>query len=347
MLPKNRLLSQLLVLVCLGLLSGCVASASASNMEGKIMNTSSWKTHCVGRYLIDLPPWAEAELKTTYDIFSSGAAEIAYMDGVKKEDLQKIVEQRVAALAKVTNKKTKSPMYIATKNLPNGGVAIVQWDTTVSSAMQKVECYFVSKGQRQYVFKYTPEASPKYLEDALQRCVTIAENLYSREPGEIPAMQGFCVPRGIVTLNQLKLTGISMFESSRLIFFFPEYPNASFVFYAKKIMNTPRKLLDQLDVEYILWGHKDKKVIRKGRHDAGPVYGEELCVSGVGRSGVTDYACNWGSPGKEDDLAHPHLSLNLETNSDKSRQSSFPNQAELLGVWDAIIKSIRLRPGAI
>ncbi len=347
MLLKLRRLATLFVVVCLGLQSGCLGSVFTVNREGKAVDTSSWKTHCVGRYLIDLPPWVEVKLKTTYHFFSSGAPAIAYLDGVKKDELPQIVEQRVAALAKVTNRKTKSPMYVATKNLPNGGFAVVQWRSAASDAQLLVECYFVSKGQRQYVFKYMLNASPKYQENALKRCTAIAENLYSREQNEIPTMQGFCVPHGIVSINQLKLVDSSMFEYSQLIFFFPEYPNASFVFSTETLMNTPRKLLDQLDVEYILWGHKDKKVIRKGRRDAGPVYGEELCVSGVGRSGVTDYACNWGSPGKEDDLAHPHLSLNLETNSDKSRQSSFPNQAELLGLWDAIIKSIRLRPGAI
>jgi hypothetical protein len=302
----------------------------------------------VGRYAIDLPPGAKTELRTQYGIHLVDDPVFIYLDGVRPEDLRKIVTERVKELKGKINEKKNAPLYIATYDLPNDGIAIHQWKSSVSDSLQILECYFITYGDRQYIFKYEYRTLSEYQEKNFKNCVFIGENLYSREPDEAPQKKGFCIDHGFVAINTMNFgNDTTMYENSRLTFSLPEHPRAFFTLYVRPLAGEPVSILSRLDTYFMLMGFRDKKTLRRSGHDVGPIDGEEICVSGVSHHKVTDYNCHWSSPGKKNDLGNQDLSLELMTDALAPAQPSFSGPEEMLGIWDAIVNSIRLNPGAI
>ncbi len=122
------------------------------------MDTSNWTTHCVGRFLIDLPPSA---------IITKREGEIWGEKIVWRKDLTpesamaeargKIEELKRTPLEKYPEKN----MFLGSLSLPNGGIAIMRWDAPFSTAVVAFDCYFVVLEPHPRVFTFTIDADPE------------------------------------------------------------------------------------------------------------------------------------------------------------------------------------------
>lgn len=87
--------------------------------------------------------------------------------------------------------------------------------------------------------------------------------------------------------------------------------------------------------------------LRNRRRPVGPIEADEILVAG-NQDGKRSYGFKWEAPGKAGSLAEPNLNVSLEVGESayKTNAQSFANDQEAIDVWDAVVDSIRLRPGA-
>jgi hypothetical protein len=93
------------------------------------------------------------------------------------------------------------------------------------------------------------------------------------------------------------------------------------------------------------------KTLRRGPHEIGPIHGQELLISSDDGS-RRSYEFLWESQGRRASIEHPFLSLRLTTTDESDANGEildtpFSDDVEALEFWDAILTSLRLRPGAI
>ncbi|WP_201455288.1 T6SS immunity protein Tli4 family protein [Xanthomonas massiliensis] len=98
---------------------------------------------------------------------------------------------------------------------------------------------------------------------------------------------------------------------------------------------------------------KGAKRLRKGKRAAGGgvIPGEEYLVVGD-EDGQRQYGFTWESPGKADSVAEPYMTVELQVlgqsvvDEDHPYKPAFASDEEALQLWDAILESLRPRPGA-
>jgi len=88
--------------------------------------------------------------------------------------------------------------------------------------------------------------------------------------------------------------------------------------------------------------------LRNRERKVGPIWAEEILVAGT-QDGKRGYGFKWEAPGKAESLAEPQLNIALEVSESayKTNAESFKDDEEALALWDALVESIRLRPGAV
>jgi hypothetical protein len=88
--------------------------------------------------------------------------------------------------------------------------------------------------------------------------------------------------------------------------------------------------------------------LRNRARPIGPIIADEILIAGNDK-GKRLYAFKWEAPGKAYSLAEPQLNaeINVIDSAYKTNQESFASDEEALELWDALVESIRLRPGAV
>ncbi|PPA72935.1 hypothetical protein C4E15_27455 [Achromobacter spanius] len=171
-------------------------------------------------------------------------------------------------------------------------------------------------------------------------------NLRSREPLEIPTDPGFCIDGAFIAGSAFQV------ESFRIGVTFPNHPGAQFLFRSSTGAEENR-LLERMGgflmgVAKLVAG---MTTLRKGERNVGPIQAEEYATAGS-QEGQRLYSFTWESQGKDDSITEPNLAAQLgvlERNRDNQGNPpppAFASDAEAVALWDAIVESIRLRPGA-
>ncbi|PCE33771.1 hypothetical protein BZL54_03350 [Burkholderia ubonensis subsp. mesacidophila] len=88
--------------------------------------------------------------------------------------------------------------------------------------------------------------------------------------------------------------------------------------------------------------------LRNRARPVGPIEADEILVAGT-QDGKRTYGFKWEAPGKAYSLAEPNLNASLRVGESAypTNKESFANDGEALELWDAVVDSIRLRPGAV
>ncbi|RQS16450.1 hypothetical protein DIE07_02105 [Burkholderia sp. Bp9002] len=88
--------------------------------------------------------------------------------------------------------------------------------------------------------------------------------------------------------------------------------------------------------------------LRNRARPVGPIEADEILVAGT-QDGKRTYGFKWEAPGKAYSLAEPNLNASLRVGESaySTNKESFANDGEALELWDAVVDSIRLRPGAV
>ncbi|MEN7531945.1 T6SS immunity protein Tli4 family protein, partial [Cupriavidus sp. DL-D2] len=80
----------------------------------------------------------------------------------------------------------------------------------------------------------------------------------------------------------------------------------------------------------------------------GSIQADEILLAST-QDGKRGYGFKWEAPGEEYSLAEPNLNalLRVGESAYTTNKESFASDEEALELWDAVIDSIRLRPGAV
>jgi hypothetical protein len=324
------------LLLALPLLAACHAMPANASRNLK-MDKTGWKTHCFGRYLVDLPP--DARVTAKYKIWDD---EIVWLKGYMPDMLKAEIDKREAEL-KAQKHKTKGSMFVQRAAHPNGSTTLVSWSEPYYDKMYLGETYFVVPHPYR-VYRYNGDISVNRLAIALANNDRVSNALHARADNEIPTEPGFCINGGYIAGSEF------MDEEFSVSLGFPRHPDVSFGISGYVVGEPDKPLLERTDsaVAGFLGKFAGLSVLRKRKRPVGPIEAEEFLIAGR-EKGQTTYAFKWEAPGKAKSLALPNLNveLGLLEQTPPPPTPPFKDDDEALQLWDAIVDSIRLRPGAV
>ncbi|RAS12547.1 T6SS immunity protein Tli4 family protein [Cupriavidus alkaliphilus] len=177
---------------------------------------------------------------------------------------------------------------------------------------------------------------------------TPATNIRSRADNEIPTGPGFCIDKGFIAGNDYRS------ESVQVGITLPQHPNAFISFDASTGAEEDRLLerVDKFAIAAVAGWFAGLKVLRKGERNVGAIPADEYATAATG-NGQRVYVFAWESQGKNKSLSEQNVSAGLRVleqpvvSPQTPYRPAFQSDDEALQLWDAIIESIRLRPGAV
>ncbi|WP_123405010.1 T6SS immunity protein Tli4 family protein [Pseudomonas frederiksbergensis] len=336
--------------------------------------TQNMQTYCVGRLLIDLPKGA------TWTTQASGAQlgnmALSVTTGVTQQQYDELVEHRwqeVLAIKTDNNGKAylRPSERIAT---PEGGAVFVYEyehvdglaeddETVVQQLFHQAEGYLWRDGT---LFKITPSLNSK---DAIAK---LFPRLHARAADEIPSRPGLCLSGAFVDGYYDLASGDQ--EEVSWGFTLPRNLGVvvrhGMVWEPEQPMLERRREADRESAGLIARMLADPGVVagrkeyRAATRVVGEMDGEEYVMGGTEGKGPQEFKTNvggeWNFVGRGTPTPLPSVNLGMDTTYLTSRKPStlgdFPNfedvsggptEAEFFEIWDAIIESVRFRPGAL
>ncbi|KWR81290.1 T6SS immunity protein Tli4 family protein [Cupriavidus sp. IDO] len=295
-----------------------------------------WKTRAIGRHLVDLPSDAK-----TIESYSYNEDVIEPLQSINtKSDFDQLVSLREQALRAARHARHGS-MFIERVLHANGSVTLISWKRPKSEIFYYFDTYFQA-GSR--TLKYSGDVSPSRKASALAVCEEMSGEWREIPPGEMPIGIGYVVADAILADRDLNL------ESWRMIILLPDKPDVSF----KITAYTQRTVEPGLRKRAggLLAGLLDTVAgftqLRNRERSVGSIQADEILVAGT-QYGKRTYGFKWEAPGMADSLAEPNLNVSLQFGESAylTNKESFASDDEALELWDAVVGSLRLRPGAV
>lgn len=301
------------------------------------------RTYCFGRFLIDLPQEAVVSGQRYEYMFGEIRSERL---GGGRELFQKKMREREEALHHTD--RNKAPALIETRLRTAPNMRIFRTGQIVYGEVDDgFEAYRLDKG----VLFSMQETSMRAerMESILSRLETkLLPNLRYRLPDEIPSEPGFCLNEGFIADANDEFH----FERAELNFRFPKWPDVSLrVFYRTNGDKLEESLLSRTTKPFpadLLDLAQRIRTLRRGKHDVGPLRGEELLQAYPTDGGFYIHHLVWDTQGSRRSLTDPAFYLQLDTGyvigqPNPERPPSLTDD-EAVRLFDAIVDSIRLRP---
>lgn len=277
-------------LAAVAALLGCAPSYRPQKTQ--MMDKTAWKTHCFGRYLVDLPP--DARITQRYEIWSD---EVERLEGDIAAGKAQI-EAREQAL-KAEKHETAGSMFIRKIALANGSVALLSHYATFDTSALRMNTYLIAGGTEPKMYLYAGLVSLAREKTAIAFSQSLSENIRALAPGEIPSGQGFCIDSAFIAGNEHRS------ESFRVSIELPAHPGLDIEFAGStRGKTTDGGLLRRLGSWHngILQRIIGLKTLRKGKHDVGSLRADEYLMRGR-EKGHQLYTFLWEAPGKASSVA--------------------------------------------
>lgn len=329
-------------LLLLGALSQALATAcgplvaQTNTTRNTRMSKVGWKTHCFGRHLVDLPP--DAKISNKYALWNS---EIVWLKHYSADTTRAEVDRRESELMAQKHESEGTLLYSRITHT-DGSISLVSWDNPRTKRFLTMTTFFRSNTPNR-TFLYVSGTTKEKVEQARRFRDELSQSLRPRNENEIPTNAGFCIDGGFIEGKQL------MAESFQVTASFASHPGASLSINAYVQGKVDEPLLKRTgQVAGLIQGFAGMSTLRKRERPIGTLYGEEYLVAGSDQ-GQRLYAFRWEAPGKANSLAEPAIgvSLSVLAQDEPPPKPPFASDDDALGLWDAIIDSIRLRPGAV
>lgn len=298
------------------------------------------KTHCLGRHLLDLP--ANATLDARYTV---GDSKVETLHGLSERELKHMLAAREGELSTKQHDEM-GRMLVDRKNISPDRVLITSWVSPNSRYLHKMELYSLFPEAR-VLQKIVGETSPEYFEKGVQYFSSLSQALRYRGAAEVPTEAGFCINFGVVMRSVLNK------EETSATIRISGLPGLTFNYMAYVTGKPDRELLRRVASAPPAYEgtRSGMKMLRRGERNVGSIKGQELLVRGDA-SGKHSYEFLWESQGQRASLEHPFLSLRMTTTDESDENGEimdapFESDAEAMALWDSIIGSLRLRPGAV
>lgn len=318
-------------------LSGC--SSFSTQSRSNSMNKDGWITHCFGRFLIDLP--SNAVIRPGYRLWGARMESLQ----LPASALEGVMNARERELKAQPHLKSHGNLFLRRIEFGPKAKGIYSWNSEVSTKLFRLDTYAIAEPAGP-VFRLQVRVSDDRESLALNQATAWTSNLRSREPLEIPTDPGFCINDGFIAGSAFQVEGF------RIGVTFPDHPGAQFLFRSSTGAEENR-LLERMG-GFLMGVAKlaaGITTLKKGVRNIGQIQAEEYATAGS-QDGQRLYSFTWESQGKDDSITEPNLAAQLgvlERNPDdqgKPPPPAFASDAEAVALWDAIVESIRLRPGA-
>ncbi|MBY4693050.1 hypothetical protein K6W21_02975 [Burkholderia latens] len=295
-----------------------------------------WITRAVGRHLVELPPEA-----TTVETYKYNEVKIDLLPEITTQaSFNYLVAQREQEL-RATKHVKYGTLFIERVPHANGSVTLVSWNRPTGDILYRFDTYFRAGSKS---LKYSGEVSPDLRTSALATCQRLSGEWREIPPGEQPEGIGFVAADTILAAKRFNL------ESWELNIRLPNKPDVWFrlTSYTQKSVEPGLRARAGGILPALLGTVVGVSQLRNRARPVGPIEADEILVAGT-QDGKRTYGFKWEAPGKAYSLAEPNLNASLRVGESTypTNQESFANDGEALELWDGVVDSIRLRPGAV
>ena len=201
--------------------------------------------------------------------------------------------------------------------------------------------------------QFHASTTDEYFETGMARISMVVKSFTPTPTSDITHLPpGLCIEQGIITGNTFRAEEVAV--SGRI----DEYPGLGFSFYTQTY-GKPHEGKTMLERNSHSFGLGDwigktasasTKFLRKGKRELNGQSGEEM-VAIITYNGETSFEANAEFYPDANTLNKPMIKVSLgdQTHDDNTHKPFNKNltKEEFLALWDALLNSIKLRPGAI
>lgn len=296
----------------------------------------SWKTVAIGRHLVDVP--ADAAVVSQWKF---NTVPIVFRNDVRTDAAyDNMINEREQVLRSTPHNQYES-MFVERVEHANRGVTLASWKRPGGTIIYRFETYYRIGSQTLY---YAGDVTDDRRVSALKTCDDLSRAWRVFNADDAPPGPGF------VAANVILVDTLFNRESWSLTIKLPNKPDAwiqvsAFAQYG--VEPSLRKRAGGL-LTSLLGSIAGMHQLRNRARPVGPIEADEILIAGT-EKGKRLYAFKWEASGKEYSLAEPQLNAELDVIESvyKTNNESFASDEEALELWDRLIDSIRLRPGAV
>lgn len=327
-------------------------SAQPSEQEARKMNTftQNMQTYCVGRFLIGAPQEATPR-EGTYGF------RIAEIRPAQKSTVP--VDERLRGLDRALAERVSAqltwkdgygdPMGPAQVFKPEFNIRSI-WFGKAGAGYKDSDRMegFVVRPDGNFEFE-TNATTVKRVQEFNDLLIEIAPTLSVRHNNVIPTQSGFCFSNGFAALHPKHGEGVEWGWA------LSSYPGVRFGLRIKSntdilkegILDREAGILKSIEQALGKEAPSTIQTLRKRRFDLDGMAAQEWLKELRGPS--TEYEFTLDIPGKPNDLANPFITLSLRVGDLNKKGDVKPSltPGEAIALWDAVIQTLRLRPGAV
>jgi Tle cognate immunity protein 4 C-terminal domain/Tle cognate immunity protein 4 N-terminal domain len=321
------------------------ATSSTKDIQKMSTYTEQMTTHCVGRFLIDVPQKATtsegayglriASLKTKKAVALPQATLLSQLDA----EIAQRKEFLSAAPAPTAENFFDKTKFHATYQ-PSTNARSIRY--TNKDGDTKMDGYVVVNSR---VFELQTGANGEARVAAFNDFLTeLAPTLRARETSEIPSTPGACFNGGFTSMNPKRGERVSWSWD------LDGHPDVSFGVSMSTnndsvdpgVMDREAEILKDLG-QYV----DGLRILRKRHLVVGEMNAQEW--SHIQTGDKTEYNFQIDIPGLPNNNAAPFIKLSLTVGGYGPNGYAPPSltEGEALALWDAVLKTLRLRPGAV
>ncbi|KHS09932.1 lipoprotein [Burkholderia multivorans] len=342
-------LGRLVVLVT-GVCACSITFSGEPNMTNPLLSKS--RPWCIGRFLFDRPAQSEItnqryeyqgeKLETTYNV-----SLVTYQTKVNELEKQYRTNQRVNP---VNLEEKTGHAWLEKAFSPTNTSRVLVYQKGVAKA---VKLPFHTEGyiyENKTLFHTTGSIGAAALGDVENIYNGIYRRIKARDNWSVPTESGFCFDGGIAT-------GLSTSteEVSQSFALMPGRP-ALLVIQMRDSVDVDQKepltkTLPALRAQMDRVSSGSYRILRQGKRTVAGMDAEEVLFA-LKEGEITSYRFYLLAPGDPSTLAKPHTAIQLllgaSTPDLKPDEATSPvDEAGALQTWDALLNSLRLRPGAV
>jgi Tle cognate immunity protein 4 C-terminal domain/Tle cognate immunity protein 4 N-terminal domain len=340
---------------------GTSALESAMTNNPLLADSRPW---CIGRFVIDRP--ARSELSSERYEYWGDKIEIA--SDVSPGTFQHKLGARENELR--TNKRTNSISYNEMKEKHLDSMLLetdIPWIEKAVSPTQTSRLLIYRRrvdhpdlliNEEGYVLAGTTMLTMKSLlrpgdiQQSIERTTDVYRNITYRDNWTVPTEPGFCISGALIggpSRNSEELQQTIVLQPGRASAFVINMRAAVYGDQQSSLLKTLPDLRQDLRAQG--YSH-NVHVIRQAKRQVGGMDAEEVLFS-IKEGGAQLFRFYLLAPGVPKTVAQPHTEIRLilgATNNSKltPEQASSPvDEASAIQIWDTLVNSMRLRPGAL
>ncbi|HQU89922.1 MAG: hypothetical protein H6944_11760 [Zoogloeaceae bacterium] len=320
--------------------AGCSEDATSEAPQKPMTETQTIATRplCVGRFLIDVP----AETRVTWTDTRTALAGVIKREGTLSEKVfatrMRREQERVAGPAP-----EDASLLKEVREVEDGHARILVFRDAPSNDLYfDIKAFSLRKGT---LFSLFGQAEDARLSSAIRDIEKGMRMLKPRDIWTIPTEPGFCFDGGFLPGSD------GGFEATGVQLEFPAFPNLLIAFSTRANDGPPpegAQLLTRTDAVLQGVDGSDRPTVlrREGTRSLGERTAQEVMWKWVKSEGVM-LSGNLELYASSHRLDAPEISFELALDPPEKKAGANTDEQDALLLWDTIIQSLRLRPGAV